>query len=71
MEVLAVTTAKGLDENLQVMDDKSNDEKQLPSTVTLLANTTQAKILADLEAKSKIHIALVYRGNDKDFKTIS
>lgn len=63
IEVLAVTTATGLDENVQVKDDKTNEEKQLPSTVTLLANTAQAKILADLEAKSKIHIALVFRGD--------
>jgi pilus assembly protein CpaB len=62
VEVLAVTNAKGMDESVQVKGEKNNDEKQLPSTVTLLANTTQAKILADLEAKSKIHMALVYRG---------
>ena len=68
VEVLAVTTAKGLDENVQVKDEKNNEEKQLPSTVTLLANTTQAKILADLEAKSKIHIALVYRGDESTSK---
>lgn len=68
VEVLAVTTAKGFDENVQAKDDKNNEEKQLPSTVTLLANTTQAKILADLEARSKIHIALVYRGGAETAK---
>lgn len=63
VEVLAVTTAKGVDENTEIKNEKgNNEEKQLPSTVTLLASTTQAKILAELEAKSKIHITLVYRG---------
>ena len=32
------------------------------STVTLLVNETQAKILATQEAKGKMHLALVYRG---------
>lgn len=68
VEVLAVTNAKGMDENVQVKDTKNNEEKQLPSTVTLLVNMTQAKILADLEAKSKIHMALVYRGNPENAK---
>lgn len=68
VEVLAVTTAKGLDEDSKVNDENNNEEKQLPSTVTLLVNTAQAKILADLEAKSKIHIALVYRGDESTSK---
>ncbi|MCX7748233.1 MAG: RcpC/CpaB family pilus assembly protein [Clostridia bacterium] len=67
VEVLAVTTSKGTDENLQATDQKAQ-EKQLPSTVTLLANTFQAKTLAELESKSKIHIALVYRGDESTSK---
>lgn len=66
VKVLAVTSAKGTDENTQKMVKSSgsnNEEKELPSTVTLLVNDTQAKLLAELEAKSKIHLALVYRGD--------
>lgn len=64
VEVLAVTTAEGADESTQDSNDSNDEENQLPSTVTLLANNTQAKTLAELEAKSKIHIALVYRGDE-------
>lgn len=64
VKVLAVTTDKGSDK--QYLDNKKDDkEKELPSTVTLLANRTQAKLLAELEEKSKIHVALVYRGNEE------
>ena len=63
IEVLAVTTSKGADEAVAESINNSEEDKQLPSTITLLANQTQAKILADLEAKSKIHVALVYRGD--------
>ena len=34
----------------------------LPSTVTLLVTTEQAKVLAGLEQESELHLALVYRG---------
>lgn len=68
VEVLAVTTAKGVDESTQAAEKTNEEEKQLPSTVTLLVNTTQAKILADLEAKSKIHLALSYRGDENNTK---
>lgn len=64
VEVLAVTTAKGTDGVTQTKNTGSTDEQQLPSTVTLLADSTQAKILADLEKKCKIHISLVYRGDE-------
>ena len=68
IEVLAITTAKGADDSTQTSNNSTNDENQLPSTVTLLADNTQAKTLADLEAKSKIHIALVYRGDESTAK---
>lgn len=68
VEVIAVTNSKGWDENIENKSEKPDvvkpdEEKQLPSTVTVLANTKQAKILAELEERSKIHISLVYRGN--------
>jgi pilus assembly protein CpaB len=68
VEILAVTTAKGADENVQASKNDDDEEKQLPSTVTLLASPTQAMILADLEAKSKIHMALAYRGDETTVK---
>lgn len=66
--VLAVTNSKGIDGQMDLTDSNQDEEKELPSTVTLLVNTTQARILADLEAKSKIHIALVYRGDEANSK---
>lgn len=68
VKVIAVTNLKGIDGQIDTTDSKRDEEKELPSTVTLLANTIQARILADLEAKSKIHIALVYRGNKANSK---
>ena len=68
VKVIAVTNSKGIDGQIDTTDSKRDEEKELPSTVTLLVNTTQARILADLEAKSKIHIALVYRGDEANSK---
>lgn len=68
VEVLAVTNSKGIDGQMDLTDNNQDEEKELPSTVTLLVNTTQARILADLEAKSKIHITLVYRGDEANSK---
>ena len=39
------------------------DEKELPSTVTLLVTTEQAKVLAELEQDSEL---LVYRGTPEN-----
>lgn len=64
VRVLAVTTDKGADK--EYMDNKKDDkEQELPSTVTLLVNKTQAKLLAELEEKSKMHVSLIYRGNEE------
>lgn len=60
MEVIAVTANSGYDANLE--DGRDSEEKELPSTVTLLARPEQAMILAELEEEGTIHIALVYRG---------
>lgn len=60
VRVITATTTKGEDsDNLKVKDDGSTD---MPSTVTLLVNATQAKLLALYDETSKIHISLVYRG---------
>jgi len=61
MEVISVTASSGFDSNTG--DEKSaDDERELPSTVTLLVSPEQSKVLAELEADGKLHISLVYRG---------
>lgn len=58
VEVISVTASSGYDANT----GEVVDEKELPSTVTLLVTTEQAKVLAELEQVAKLHLALVYRG---------
>lgn len=58
VRVLAVTAESGVD------TDTSAEEKELPATVTLSATAEQARLLAELEQESEIHLALVYRGAD-------
>ena len=58
VEVISVTASSGYDANT----GEVVDEKELPSTVTLLVTTEQAKVLAGLEQESELHLALVYRG---------
>ena len=60
VEVIAVTANSGYDANLE--DGSEEDEKELPSTVTLLVKPEQSEILAGLEAEGTIHLSLVYRG---------
>lgn len=62
MEVITVTTNEGVDGEVQE-EQGENEEKELPSTITLIANPRQAVILADLEKNGAIHAALVYRGD--------
>ena len=45
------------------MFSSAEDEKELPSTVTFLVSPEQARVLAELELDSKLHLALVYRGD--------
>ena len=60
VEVIAVTASSGYDTDTGQPED---DEKQLPTTVTLLVSPEQSKILAGLEADGKLHLSLVYRGS--------
>lgn len=62
VEVISVTASSGYDANT----GEAVDEKELPSTVTLLATTEQAKVLAELEQDSELHLALVYRGTPEN-----
>ena len=62
VEVISVTASSGYDANT----GEVVDEKELPSTVTLLVTTEQAKVLAELEQDSELHLALVYRGKPEN-----
>ena len=62
VEVISVTASSGYDANT----GEVVDEKELPSTVPLLVTTEQAKVLAELEQDSELHLALVYRGTPEN-----
>jgi pilus assembly protein CpaB len=64
VEVIAVTAGSGYDANTGEQED--SEEKELPSTVTLLVTPEQSKILAMLEADGNLHISLVYRGSKEN-----
>ena len=62
VEIISVTASTGYDANTgETTSDE--DEKELPSTVTFLVSPEQARVLAELELDSKLHLALVYRGD--------
>ena len=63
VEVISVTASSGYDANT---GEAVAEEKELPSTVTLLVTTEQAKVLAELEQDSELHLALVYRGTPEN-----
>ena len=64
VEVISVTASSGYDANTgeQIVED----DRELPSTVTLLVRPEQGNILAELEADSKSHLSLVYRGTPEN-----
>jgi pilus assembly protein CpaB len=62
VQVLAVTDGKGYDKEYSGGNESDDEEKELPSTVTLLVVPAQALVLAELEATGRIHCTLVYRG---------
>ena len=59
VEIISVTASTGYDANT---GETTEEEKELPSTVTFLVLPEQAKVLAELEKDAKLHLALVYRG---------
>lgn len=61
VEVISVTASSGYDANTGEAPDEE-DERELPSTVTLLVSPEQSRVLAELEADGKLHLSLVYRG---------
>lgn len=60
VEIISVTASTGYDANTG--EATAEDEKELPSTVTVLVRPEQAQVLAGLEPDAKIHLTLVYRG---------
>ena len=59
VKVIAVTAKSGADTDKAPAE---GEEQELPSTVTVLANEQQSKLLAEIEADNKAHLSLVYRG---------
>lgn len=59
VEVIAVTAKSGYDANTE---EKTEEGKELPSTVTVLVRPEQSRLLARLEAEGEIHLSLVFRG---------
>lgn len=64
VEVISVTASSGYDANTGERTDE--DERELPSTVTLLVGVEQSKVLAELEADGKLHLSLIYRGTPEN-----
>lgn len=67
VQVLAVTASSGLDTQEYVESEETNayeDEKELPSTLTLKVSAEQAKLLTELEVNGRIHAVFVYRGSE-------
>ena len=66
MKVITTTTSGGIDKDSIVKNEDGSFE--IPSTVTLLANIEQAKLLAKYEGESTLTVALVYRGTAENAK---
>jgi len=62
VKVITTTTSKGVDQDKATPNEDGTYET--PSTITLLVNSEQAKLIAYYEANAKMHISLVYRGDD-------
>ena len=62
MKVITTTTADGADKDELTVNEDGTYE--LPSTVTLLVNPAQAKLLVEYENRGRIHADLVFRGDD-------
>ena len=61
VEVIAVTAKSGYDANTEEQRTEE-EEKELPSTVTILVRPEQSRLLARLEAEGEIHLSLVFGG---------
>jgi len=61
VKVITTTTDGGIDKD--AVKEKEDGTTDLPSTVTVLVNTTQAKLIAKYEGEAIMQAALVYHGN--------
>ena len=59
MEVLAVSTPSAA----EYQKNSTEEQAELPATVTVLATPEQARLLADQDLNSNLHAVLVSRGN--------
>lgn len=66
VKVITTTTAGGIDQDNIVRNEDGSYE--VPSTITVLVNTTQAKLLAKYESEYTMQAALVYRGTQENAK---
>ena len=66
VQVVAATDKRGNDEKVTEYRADGEEETDLPETVTLLVSSSQALVLAELEAEGEIHISLVYRGTQEN-----
>ena len=66
MKVITTTTSGGIDKDMIVKNEDGSYE--IPSTVTLLANAEQAKMLVQYGEESTLCVALVYRGTAENAK---
>ena len=62
VKVITTTTAEGADKDELTVNEDGTYE--LPSTVTLLVNPAQAKLLVEYENRGRIHADLVFRGDE-------
>ena len=62
VKVITTTTADGADKDELTVNEDGTYE--LPSTVTLLVNPAQAKLLVEYENRGRIHADLVFRGDE-------
>lgn len=60
VKVITTTTDNGVDKD--AVKENEDGTADLPSTVTVLVNTTQAKLIAKYEGESTMQAALVYHG---------
>lgn len=71
VKVITTTTDNGVDKD--AVKEKDDGTIDLPSTVTVLVNTTQAQLIAKYENEAVMQAALIYHGNkekaDKFIKT--
>jgi len=61
VKVLAVTSPTGVD----MGGEKATDGTELPATVSLLVNKSQAQMLSGLEKNGNIYFTLIYRGDEE------